>query len=111
MMPHELQARLDAYPSLSRICVLGVDPGTMISSMTRLAPWFIRVLLFKVIYPLVLYLSLNGLVRSMSRSAGDSLDAMFGVDEEGNPLKDKYFNGRALLETSEESMDAVKREN
>ncbi|KAI3317206.1 putative short-chain dehydrogenase [Xylariaceae sp. AK1471] len=110
MMQHELQARLDADPALNRICILGVDPGTMISGLQRLAPWFIRVLLFKIIYPLVVYINPNGPVRTPSRSAGDVLEAAFGVGEGGELPKDKYFDGTTPLETSEESRDAAKRE-
>ncbi|KAI5919910.1 putative short-chain dehydrogenase [Camillea tinctor] len=111
MMQHELQKRLDADPALSRICVLGVDPGTMISGLQRLASWGIRVLLFKIIYPIVLWLNPNGPVRPTSRSAGDTLEAAFGVvGEGGEPPKDKYFDGRTPLETSVESRDAAKRE-
>lgn len=111
MMQHELQARLNVDAALSKICVLGVDPGTMISGLQRLAPWVIRVLIFKVVYPIVLYLNpTNGPVRPLSRSAGDVLEAAFGVGEEGELPKDRYFDGRIPLETSEESRDTVKRE-
>ncbi|KAI1352976.1 putative short-chain dehydrogenase [Xylaria sp. FL0043] len=110
MMQHELQARLNTDPALNEICVLGVDPGTMISGMQRLAPWFIRVFLFKIVYPLILYLNPDGPIRPTSRSAGDVLGAAFGVGEEGRLPKDVYFDGRELLETSEESRDPTKRE-
>ncbi|KAI1401053.1 putative short-chain dehydrogenase [Hypoxylon fuscum] len=109
MMQHELQARLDADPALNKVCVLGVDPGTMISGLQRLASWVIRVLIFQIIYPFILYMNPNGPVRPTSRSARDVLEAAFGVGEGGNPPKDKYFNGRTPLETSEESRDAAKR--
>ncbi|KAI1173440.1 putative short-chain dehydrogenase [Nemania sp. FL0916] len=111
MMQHELQARLDADPALNKICVLGLDPGTMISGLQRLAPWVIRVLIFQVIYPLILYFNPdNGPVRPTSRSASDALELAFGVGEEGNPPKDQYYDGRTLLETGKESRDAAKRE-
>lgn len=110
-MQHELQARLDADPVLNKICVLGLDPGTMISGLQRLAPWFIRILLFKMIYPLLLYFYPdNGPVRSTSRSASDTLELAFGAEEGGNLPKDKYFDGRVPLETSKESKDPAKRE-
>ncbi|KAI1762278.1 putative short-chain dehydrogenase [Hypoxylon sp. FL1150] len=100
MLQHELQTRLDADPALNKVCVLG----------ERLAPWFIRVLLFKIIYPLIQYWNPNGPVRPTSRSAGDVLEAAFAVGEGGNPPKDKYVDGRTPLETSEESHDAAKRD-
>ncbi|KAI8948540.1 putative short-chain dehydrogenase [Xylaria longipes] len=111
MMQHELQVRLNADPALNKICILGLDPGTMISGLQRLAPWFIRVLLFKVIYPLVLYMNPdNGPVRPTSRSASDVLELAFSIGEEGGLPKDKYFDGRTPLETSKESRDPAKRE-
>ena len=110
MMQHELQARLDADPALRHICVLGVDPGTMISGLQRLAPWVIRVLIFKIVYPLVLRLMPNGPVRATSRSAGDVLEGAFGLGEDGELPKDKYFNGSTPLETSQESRDIEKRQ-
>ncbi|OTA56033.1 putative short-chain dehydrogenase [Hypoxylon sp. EC38] len=110
MMQHELQTRLDADAALNKICIVGVDPGTMISGLQRSAGWFIRVFLFQVIYPIILYINPNGPIRSTSRSAGDVLEAVFGVGEGGELPKDKYFNGRVPLETSEESKDATKRQ-
>ncbi|ETS79511.1 hypothetical protein PFICI_09364 [Pestalotiopsis fici W106-1] len=110
-MQHELQARLNADAALNKICVVGVDPGPMISGLQRLAPWFIRVLIFRIIYALILYLKpINGMIRSTTRSASDVLEAVFVVDEEGNPPKDKYWDGRTPSETSEESRDVSKRE-
>ncbi|KAI1442793.1 putative short-chain dehydrogenase [Annulohypoxylon stygium] len=110
MMQHELQARLNTDPSLNKICVLGVDPGTMLSGLQRYASWPIRVLLFQVIYPIVLYLwPETGPVRPMSRSAGDVLEAAFMAGDGGEGMKDKYFNGREPFETSEESRDEEKR--
>ncbi|KAL2285646.1 hypothetical protein FJTKL_07666 [Diaporthe vaccinii] len=110
MMQHELQARLDAGTA-RRICALGVDPGTLSTGMQRLAPWFIRVLLFKVIYPLILFFNPDtNVLRTPARSAGDVLEAAFGtVGEGGKPPRDLYFDGRVLVETGEESRDAAKR--
>lgn len=110
-MQHELQGRLTASAATQRICVLGVDPGTMSSGMQRLAPWFIRVLLFKVIYPLILFFSPGtNVLRTPARSAGDVLEAAFGVvGEGGEPPRDLYFDRRTLVETGEESRDAAKR--
>lgn len=109
MMQHELQGRLDVDSALSKICILGVDPGMMISGLQRLAPWVIRVLMFKVIYPLVLYVNPNGPVRPLSRSAGDVLEAAFGMAGEGELLKDRYLDGKLPSGTSEESKDVTKR--
>ncbi|KAI0115184.1 putative short-chain dehydrogenase [Daldinia grandis] len=72
MMQHELQARLD-----------GVDPGTMVSGLQRRAGWVIRVLVFQIVYPLVLYWNPDGPVRAPGRSAGDVLEVAFGAGEGG----------------------------
>lgn len=110
MMQHELQARLNADKALSNICVLGVDPGTMTTGLQRLSPWIIRVLLFQIIYPILLYFNpSNGPVRSTSRSASDVLEAAFAAGEGGELPKDAYFDGRTRMETGEESRDAAKR--
>ncbi|RYO88773.1 hypothetical protein DL764_008690 [Monosporascus ibericus] len=110
MMQHELQARLNADPTLSNICILGVDPGTMVSGLQRLAPWVIRVLIHKIIYTALLWLNPNnGLVRPTSGAAADVLEAAFGT-QGGELPKDKYFDGRSPFETSEESRDTEKRE-
>lgn len=79
--------------------------------MQRLAPWFIRVLLFKIIYPLVLYFNPDSsAIRSPARSAGDVLEGALGeVGVDGEPPRDLYFDGRTLVETGEESRDAAKR--
>ncbi|KAL9622293.1 MAG: hypothetical protein Q9160_003304 [Pyrenula sp. 1 TL-2023] len=105
-LQHKLQVRLDADAAL------GVDPGTMIGGMQRLAPWVIRVLLFKVVYPVVLYLNpAGGPVRPLSRSAGDVLGAAIGAGGSGGEMpKNGYFDGRVPVETGEESRDQVKRE-
>lgn len=98
--------------ALKNISVPGVDPGAMITGLTRLAPWFIRVLLFKVIrYPLMLALNPDGKsLRPSGRSAGDVLEAAFGtVGDQGARPKDLYFDGRQPLATSAESQDAENR--
>lgn len=110
MMVHSLQGRLDRDPNLGKICVLGVDPGTMSTGLQRHAAWLIRVLLFRIIYPIVAWLSPNGPVRTTERSAGDIVRAAFdhgpGLGEEP---KGVYLDGTEPLETSEESRDTQKR--
>ncbi|KAF2731404.1 putative short-chain dehydrogenase [Polyplosphaeria fusca] len=101
MMLHELQARLDRDASLKDICVLGVDPGAMSTSMARNAPWFIRVLIFKVAFRVATWW---GGVRTVERSAGDVVwGAMEGV-------RGGYFDGRKAMETSGEAREREKRE-
>lgn len=112
MMIHELQRRLDLDPALANLCILGVDPGTMVTGLQSRAPFFIRVILFKVIFPLILWYKPDGdAVRSVQRSATDVLEAAFGeVGSDGALPKGLYFNGTVPHETSQESKDAVKRE-
>ncbi|KAK0747392.1 putative short-chain dehydrogenase [Apiosordaria backusii] len=109
MMIHELQRRLDRDEALKNICVLGVDPGTMISGLQRHSPWVIRVLLFKIVYPIIVRIFPNGGVRPTSSAASDVLGAAFGSSVGPFP-KALYFYRRELLETSAESKDAQKRD-
>lgn len=111
MMQHELQARLLRSGANSRICVLGVDPGAMPSGIVRRGPLYIRVLLYQIIFPIMLFFNAGGeMVRTPARSAGDVLEAASGAVGEGGELpRDLYFDGRKLCETSEESRDAGKR--
>ncbi|KAI1777354.1 putative short-chain dehydrogenase [Hypoxylon cercidicola] len=109
MMIHELQRRMDRDPVLSNICVLGVDPGTMATSLQRHAPWFIRVLLFKIIYPIILMLMPNGpVIRSTQKSASQVLEAAFETSPEFP--KGLYYFDTKLLETSAESKDPRARD-
>ncbi|KUJ19299.1 putative short-chain dehydrogenase [Mollisia scopiformis] len=111
MMQHELQHRMDQDPALKNICILGVDPGTMITGLQRLAPWIIRVLIFKIVYPLILWWNPNGPVNTTQKSAGHVLQAAF---ESGGVLgefpRDLYLNGTELFETSAESKDVKARD-
>ncbi|KAK8113134.1 NAD(P)-binding protein [Apiospora sp. TS-2023a] len=110
MMQHELQARLDADPELSRLCVVGVDPGYMATGLQRLAPWVIRVLLFQVVFPLISYLlPKKAPLRPTSLPASEVLEAAFAAGEGPGSLKDKYFFEQKPKETGEESRDMAKR--
>jgi len=109
MMMYSLQRRMNQDAELKNICVLGVDPGSMITGLQRNAPWIIRVLIFKIINPIILYLSPNGNnVRSTQRSASDVLEAAFGSGS-GELPKSLYFDARQPLETSVESKDDQKQ--
>ncbi|KID94724.1 NAD(P)-binding domain protein, partial [Metarhizium majus ARSEF 297] len=113
MMMFELQRRADADARLGNLRVVGVDPGTMTTSITRLAPWAIRVLLFGVMYPVVALLFPRGPVRTPQRSGADVLHAaalLGGADTDARPdTKAVYFNGREPMETNPEARDAQKR--
>lgn len=106
MMMYELQRRIDQEVTLKNIRVVGVDPGTMISGLQRLAPWIIRVLIFKFIYPIMLYMQPNGSIRSTRRSASDILEDAFGSV---SLQETSYFDGREPLDTSTESRDKQKQ--
>lgn len=106
-MIYELQQRMDQEAALKNIRVLGVDPGAMISGLQRLAPWVIRVLIYKFIYPVLIYLHPNnGHIRPTRRSADDVLEVAFGSRE---LQKDVYFEDRQPFETSAEARDGQKR--
>lgn len=111
MMIHELQGRLNQDQALRNISILGVDPGTMASGLQRLAPWFIRVVLFKIVYPLILALNPDGdLIRSPESSAADVLDAAVGsISPDGEPPKEMYLYRRQQRETGSEAKDVTSR--
>ncbi|KAK9418990.1 putative Ketoreductase (KR) domain-containing protein [Seiridium unicorne] len=109
LMISELQRRLDTDPSLNGVSVIGIDPGTMPTNLSRQGPWALRVLLFKIIMPLfaglAVWLSPNGSLRTTQKSAGDILAASF----DPSPQKRSYFNGSARAEMSAEARDTVKQ--
>lgn len=112
MMMHELQRRVDAEATLNKICLLGVDPGAMITGAQRRSPWIIRVFLFKLVYPLIVRLFPNGeTVRPPKRSAADVLEAAFAVSSpsDGGKPKDRYFDGRRPVEPCAEANEVEKR--
>ncbi|KAI0007840.1 putative short-chain dehydrogenase [Xylariaceae sp. FL0662B] len=111
MMIHELQRRMDRDPVLNKVCILGVDPGTMVTGMARRAFWIIRVLIFKIIYPIIAMLMPNGSIRSPQKPASEVLQAAFESSPAlGEFPKGLYFFGTEPFETSAESRDARKRD-
>ena len=107
-MMFELQQRLEKQASLSKICVLGVDPGPMITGLQRLSPWVIRVLVFQIICPILVYLHPNGRIRPTRRSAADVLNAAL-VSQPSGSLKGAYLDTVKPTLTSAESRDEHKR--
>ncbi|KAI8958100.1 putative short-chain dehydrogenase [Daldinia sp. FL1419] len=109
MMIYELQRRVDRDPVLKNISVIGVDPGTLLAtSLQRDASWVIRILIFRIIYPITAFLFPNGLVRSTRKSASQILEASLGREPKF-PKGLYYFDGRQL-ETSTESKDLRKQD-
>ncbi|KUI66600.1 Protochlorophyllide reductase B, chloroplastic [Cytospora mali] len=111
MMMYELQRRLDADPALSRVVVLGVDPGGMVSGLTRRGS---ASLVFMVQYLFPLFIGItgwlwpNGIMRPVKKSAGDVLRAAFDTEQLGEQQKAVYMNGSERGDTSIESKDAAK---
>ncbi|XXG95639.1 hypothetical protein Hte_001907 [Hypoxylon texense] len=108
MMIHELQRRLDHDPVLNNICILGVDPGTMVTGLQRHASWFIRILMFKIIYPILIMLMPNGLARTTHKSASQVLGAAFETNPEFP--KGLYYFDTKPFETSAESKEPKSRD-
>ncbi|KAK7697380.1 hypothetical protein SLS64_013571 [Diaporthe eres] len=108
MMIPELQRRLDTDPALSNICVLGVDPGSMPGNLTRRGPWFISLLMFKLIMPLLAplmaWLQPNGPLRTLKLGAADVIAGAFQGPKGG------YFYGSRVEEMTVEAQDVKKRE-
>lgn len=111
MMVHELQRRLDRAnpPTKTNVCVVGVDPGRMSTGLARQAPWFIRVLIMRVLFPLLALLWPRGNVRRPATSAAHVLEAALGGGGK-RPGGGWYFNGLAPWETSAEARNPVKRD-
>ncbi|KAK3367596.1 putative short-chain dehydrogenase [Podospora didyma] len=112
MMMHELQSRLLDDPTLSKICVVGVDPGGMGSSLFRRTGFFIRAFaptLLPYVAPIIGLFTENPRVRTTKRSASDVLHAAFDTETLGEYPRDVYVDGRTPATTSEESRDPEKR--
>lgn len=111
----ELQRRLDTDPNLSKICVLGVDPGSMPGNLTHRAPWYIRIIMFKLILPWLAVLSgwlqPNGPFRTLNMGAEDILaGALDSRPPLGESPKGLYLYGSRLEEIAAEAQDVKKRE-
>ncbi|KAI1453955.1 NAD(P)-binding protein [Annulohypoxylon moriforme] len=108
MMIGELQWRIDTDPSLNKVSVIGVDPGTMPTNLIRRGPWAMRMVLFKIMHlfaSLTVWLAPNGPLRTTRKSAGDILAASF----DPNPNKGLYFDGSERAEMSTEARDPAKQ--
>lgn len=111
MMISSLQARLNEDPALSKICVLGVDPGIMSTGLQRRSGFVIRIILFRIVYPLMTWWNPLGSYRTTDRSASEILKAalQYGSRLEEN-AKEAYFDGTLPKEMGVESRDAEKRD-
>ncbi|KAJ4396063.1 hypothetical protein N0V93_000280 [Gnomoniopsis smithogilvyi] len=113
MMIPELQHRLDSDPVLSKIRVLGVDPGSMPTNLIRRGPWMVRVFMFQLIMPwlapLIGWLQPNGPFRTLRMGATDVLAAALDSGA-GRFSKATYFYGSRIEEMTTEARDEKKRE-
>lgn len=116
MMIGELQRRLSTDPALSKISILGVDPGSVPTNLARRSPFVIRVIMFQIIFPLIAAIQQwrnptgNNSIRTPDKSAGDVLAAAM----DSNPVLGErpqglYLDGSELAEISPEAKDERKR--
>lgn len=108
MMMYNLQHRMSQDPVLKNVCILGVDPGTMKTSIKRHGSWVVRVLYFQIMVPIMAAFP-GGDVRSTKKSASHILKAAFVSDPKlGEFPKAVYLDGTKRYETSAESKDVLK---
>ncbi|KAF7550255.1 hypothetical protein G7046_g8073 [Stylonectria norvegica] len=111
MFMHDLGDRLVEDPELSKICVIGLDPGAMGTDLLRKGSFVFRTLMSKVFFPLVTpvttRLNPNGSLRTVYKSAADIVRACFEIEA---PLGAMYLNGSDVHWTSDEVGDDEKRE-
>lgn len=99
---------------LSRVCVLGIDPGSISTNLVRRGPWLIRVFIFKIIVPflarLAVWLQPNGPIRTIDVGTADILAASLEPGEPvGESPKAMYFYGSRVEEMTKEARDEKKR--
>ncbi|KAF4455614.1 short-chain [Fusarium albosuccineum] len=106
----ELGERLANDPTLSKVGVVGIDPGAMPTDLGRRGS-IIAQFKIKIIMPLLAapsrYLSPNGLFRLPSKSAEDTIRAAFEVDLPQDEVL--YLNGTDNYTAAKETMDRQKR--
>ncbi|KAI0100868.1 hypothetical protein GGR51DRAFT_531244 [Nemania sp. FL0031] len=109
LMIGELQRRLDGDPILNKVSVVGIDPGTMPTDLSRRGPWIMRVVLFQLILPLVArimtLISPNGSIRTATKSSADVIAAAFTVEH----AKGLYLDGQKQAQMSAEARDPEKQ--
>ncbi|GAD94225.1 short-chain dehydrogenase, putative [Paecilomyces variotii No. 5] len=100
----------------SNVSILGVDLGTVPTNIARCSPFFIRVLMFKVIFPVIAALqawrnpSGNNGIRTAHKAAGDVLAAALDSSPVlGEWPKGLYLDGAKRAEVSPEAKGEKKR--
>ncbi|PHH74780.1 hypothetical protein CDD80_2852 [Ophiocordyceps camponoti-rufipedis] len=111
MLMHELGLRLARDPVLSKVTVLGLDPGGMATDILRRGSWTMRLVTMKLVVPLLaavmVHWSPNGVARPLWKSAADVMEACFTrAPPQDGAL---YLNGSEPYETAREARDEAKR--
>jgi hypothetical protein len=107
----ELSKRIAKDSSLSSVSVLGLDPGAMPSGLGSRGNLVLR-MIFKVVLPVASTLASltnpNGDIRTLSKSAGDVIQACFDTKVVGDKPNGVYMNGSELGDVGKEAKDQVK---
>ncbi|KAF9769418.1 hypothetical protein IL306_013177 [Fusarium sp. DS 682] len=109
MLMHELTSRLVQDPRLSKITVVGLDPGAMGSDLHRRGS-FVMSHLLKILAPVISLQARfkpNGVFRPLWKSAEDAVQLAFETKAQTGKLL--YLNGTDEFETGKEARDDAKR--
>ncbi|KAI1875209.1 hypothetical protein JX265_004267 [Neoarthrinium moseri] len=113
MMMREFSRRVESDQSLSRVAVLGVDPGAMPSSLGSRGTLTLR-MIFKLVMPLLnpiaSALQPNGMLRTTKKSAGDVIRACFDSETLGDRPNGVYLDGSQAGDVGAEAKDREKCE-
>ncbi|KAL2685325.1 hypothetical protein Neosp_006422 [[Neocosmospora] mangrovei] len=111
MLMHELANRLARDPELSRVSVVGLDPGAMGSDLTRRGSFLMTTVgvrwLLPLMAPIAVKFNPNGPFRPLWKSAGDAVRLCFEVEVPAGKLL--YLNGTDELDTGRESKNVANR--
>ncbi|KAI8634110.1 NAD(P)-binding protein [Xylariaceae sp. FL1651] len=113
MFMRELSKRLTADPELSSIATLSVDPGAMVTSLTRRNNGRVMSAVTKVLGPVISLMARftpTGNWRTPSQSATDVLNAAFDTNTLGERPNGVYMNGAVKGDVGPEAKDAAKCE-
>ncbi|KAK7746351.1 hypothetical protein SLS53_002310 [Cytospora paraplurivora] len=107
---YELQRRLNADPDLSKVCVLAMEPGAMVTSIaTGYTTSAFMSKVYKRIFAASSAVMPNGLFRTPEKSGQHLLRACFDTKKLGEYPKAVYLDGSRYLETGEEVRDEAKQ--
>ncbi|KAI0506258.1 putative short-chain dehydrogenase [Xylaria bambusicola] len=110
MMIIELQNRLNRDPDISRIAILGVDPGIMPTHITVGDHGWLVKSIITFVMRILAWKNPDGLMRTPQKSASDVLAAALSVDPPiGSTPKSVYLNGSQPKPVSGEAQDDEKR--